>query len=51
MAPQSVEQRALARVGVVTVAATIAVLVFAVWAGVVLGLGWLIFTTIWGLLT
>jgi len=48
---RSVEQRVLARVGVVTVAATFGVLLFAVWAGIVLGLGWLIFTTIWGVLT
>jgi hypothetical protein len=49
--PPSIEQRVLVRIGAVGVGVTIGVLLFAVWAGVVFGLGWLIFTTIWGLLT
>jgi hypothetical protein len=51
MAAQSIEHRAVVRLGVAVAAVTIAVLLFAVWAGVVFGVGWLIFTTIWGLLT
>jgi hypothetical protein len=51
MAAGSVEQKALVRIGVAAVGVTIAVLLFAVWAGVVLGVAWLIFTTIWELVT